>query len=1155
MAVKQDKSPFCAANIECQRGICFNGNGQIARAWRSLMVLSAQASWNVAKGIRNRGRQYFLRGAVQILHGDADAVEASVQGSDEYYVTLERDKKSLTVYCTCPYYQKYLDACKHIWATMLAAEHKGLLAGTGYTGKVGLDYLDGQADQLLERDEDDYDSDQWQEDDEQDAARAVLRLPSPRRRRDRDRPGPSSWKQHLDTLRLSLLQTAPSLDGWPRGHEILYLIDLPATMKDHGLVVDIVQRQPKHDGTWGKVKAVKMQLQHIDSLPDPNDRQIVSLLNEPKEQDHYWAGSGYRVLPSRYVLAQALAEVLVPRLCQTGRCCWRRTPDDEAMQPLQWDDGEAWELCLQVRPNETGKQLVVGGVLRRGAEQMPLATPELLTAGGFVFVGGRVARLQDGGAFAWIALFREQKSFSVPVKDKDALLEQLLGLPRLPRLDLPEDLRFEEVAPVPRPRLRVRKPPAQSWGRNWLVGELSFDYDGTTVLAHRPGEVVYQFDTRRLIRRAVEAEHAAREKLVQVGFRPSYYEQADLELAPRNLPRVVRTLLQEGWLVEAEGKLYRRPGAIQIEVNSGIDWFELHGSVQFGDTTARLPELLAALKRGEDLVRLDDGSYGMLPEDWLKKYGVLAGLGTAHDGHLRFSKCQVGLLDALLTAQSEVNCDEVFAKAREELHNFEGIAPADPPGGFSGKLRGYQRDGLGWLYFLQQFGFGGCLADDMGLGKTVQVLALLEARRAARTQKHARKNGTLVKPGPSLVVVPRSLVFNWVQEAARFTPKLRVLDHTGIGRLPPGAHFNDYDVILTTYGTLRRDALHFKDVKFDYCILDEGQAIKNAKTDSAKAVRLLQGDHRLVLSGTPIENHLGELWSLFDFLNPGMLGRASVLQLGGAGARNPSPETRTLLAKALRPFILRRTKDQVAKDLPQKLEQTLFCELEPAQRKCYDELRDHFRRELLGKIEHGGINKFKIQILEALLRLRQAACHPGLIDKERIGEPSAKLDMLLPQLAEVLEEGHKALVFSQFTSMLAIVRDRLDQEKITYEYLDGRTRRRGDKVERFQNDPNCKLFLVSLKAGGLGLNLTAAEYVFLLDPWWNPAVEAQAIDRAHRIGQTRPVFAYRLIARDTVEEKVLELQQSKRALADAIISADNSLIRNLGKEDLELLLS
>jgi SNF2 family DNA or RNA helicase len=394
-------------------------------------------------------------------------------------------------------------------------------------------------------------------------------------------------------------------------------------------------------------------------------------------------------------------------------------------------------------------------------------------------------------------------------------------------------------------------------------------------------------------------------------------------------------------------------------------------------------------------------------------------------------------------------------------------------------------------------------------------------------------------------------VFNWKQEAARFTPQLRVLDYTGAER--NGDDFRAYDFVLTTYGTLRRDVPRMQETEFDYLVLDEAQAVKNAATESSKAVRLLRGRNRLALSGTPIENHLGELWTLFEFLNPGMLGTAGVFKLGAA--RNPDPDTRRLLAHALRPFILRRTKQQVASELPPKTEQTVYCEMDPGQRKLYSELRQHYRNTLLRRVDDQGMAKSKIQVLEALLRLRQAACHPGLIDKARAAEPSAKLEVLIEQLREVIDECHKALVFSQFTSMLTIVRERLDAANITYEYLDGATADRQARVERFQNDPQCRLFLISLKAGGLGLNLTAADYVFLLDPWWNPAVESQAIDRAHRIGQTQQVFAYRLIAKDTVEEKVLELQNSKRDLAAAIITEDNSVIRTLKREDLELLLS
>ena len=430
----------------------------------------------------------------------------------------------------------------------------------------------------------------------------------------------------------------------------------------------------------------------------------------------------------------------------------------------------------------------------------------------------------------------------------------------------------------------------------------------------------------------------------------------------------------------------------------------------------------------------------------------------------------------------------------------------------------------------------------MGVGKTPQVLAMLEKRRA-------------LGKGASLVVVPRSLIFNWKEEAARFTPQLKVLDHSGAERDKSQALFAENNVVLTTYGAMLRDVTTLREFRFDYAILDEAQAIKNAASESAKAARLLQAEHRLVMTGTPIENHLGELWSLFEFLNPGMLGAASLFQNTAKNARAVDEATRSVMARALRPFILRRTKGQVAKELPERIEQTIHCELEGEQKKLYMELRDFYRAKLLGKGAGKDFNKAKIQVLEALLRLRQAACHPGLIDKKRVGESSAKLDTLLERLNEVTQEGHKALVFSQFTSLLAIVRKRLDDAGVVYEYLDGDTRDRQACVKRFQEDPKCPVFLISLKAGGTGLNLTAAEYVFLLDPWWNPAVEAQAIDRAHRIGQARTVVACRLIAQGTVEERVLELQKGKRELAEAIIGEDNRLIGNLQPEDLELLLS
>jgi SNF2 family DNA or RNA helicase len=354
---------------------------------------------------------------------------------------------------------------------------------------------------------------------------------------------------------------------------------------------------------------------------------------------------------------------------------------------------------------------------------------------------------------------------------------------------------------------------------------------------------------------------------------------------------------------------------------------------------------------------------------------------------------------------------------------------------------------------------------------------------------------------------------------------------------------------------LRLDLSELIDHGFSTVILDEAQAIKNATTASAKAARLLRGHHRLALTGTPIENHLGELWSLFEFLNPGFLGPAAAFGKAMSPAGRVERLDLELVARAMRPFILRRTKEQVAPELPEKVEQTIHCDLEPPQRRFYDDLRRHYRQTLLTSVAAKGLARSKMQVLEALLRLRQAASHVALVDPARGGEPSAKFDVLLSRLREIADEGHKALVFSQFTTLLGLLRGRLADEQITFEYLDGRTRDRAERVERFETDQGCPVFLISLKAGGVGLNLTAADYVFLLDPWWNPAVEAQAIDRAHRIGQTRHVFAYRLITRDTVEEKIAELQSSKKQLADALLDPDAGLLRTLQPEDLEWLLS
>ncbi len=1083
---------------------------------------------HVSSRTRAKGLDYFRSGGVIEMAGGEWTAHAVVRGTREYRVDLLRESGTdrFTASCECPYYADRAEICKHIWAALLEAERRGLLAGDG-------SILPGATLEPEYRPP-------------PDVARSGSAVLAPG---GRSVVKPPAWERFLAEIGQDVAAAERALPA-PRfsSGEIVYGIDVRDTLTGRGTVINVLFRQRRKNGAWTKPKGVNLTPIEAEHLAEPADRDILSLLMGAGNPWSY--GSTYEAgFPrSRYVLNGPLEDRILPMIARSGRGHLDRIGDQQGHFPFTWDDGPPWRFDLAMHPDERNNLIRVDGAfVRPNGERLELQEPVLLLSRGFLFTRTTMAKLEVEGGFAWIARLRTFGPISIPSDQSTALLE-MVARSGLDPIALPPELRYEVVEGTPRPRVRVGRPdrPNPYALRQDLRATVQFDYGGA-IVEGMPGASAYDAANRRLVRRDRLAEQTAIDRLHQLGFRYtwSHFESRQLlGISPDQFPRVVHTLVSEGWRVEAEGRPFRSAVGMRLEVSSGIDWFDLHGEVDFGDgRSAPFPQLLAAVARGEDVVVLDDGSVGLLPEEWLRRYATIAGFGTADGNAIRFGRSQAALLDALLAAQPAITYDETFARLRAELHTFNGIQAVDPPASFQGTLREYQRDALGWFDFLRRFRFGGCLADDMGLGKTVMVLALLESRRQA--------NPTGERPA-SIVVVPRSLVFNWRDEAARFAPKLKVVDYTGTLRDP--AAIERADLVLTTYGTLRRDAAALHAIEFDYAILDEAQAIKNATTASAKAARLLRARHRLALSGTPIENHLGELWSLFEFLNPGLLGSAKAFQRASSG-RTRGDESLEWLSRAVRPFILRRTKEQVAPELPRRTEQTLQCELEGAQRRHYDELRAHYRETLLARIARDGVNRSKMQILEALLRLRQAACHSGLIDPGRAHESSAKFDVLIPRLLEVIAEGHKALVFSQFTSLLALLRPRLEALGVTYEYLDGRTRDRAARVDRFQSDPACPLFLISLKAGGLGLNLTAAEYVFLLDPWWNPAVEAQAIDRAHRIGQSRHVFAYRLLARDTVEEKVAELQQTKRDLADAILSADGGLVRSLKAEDLEMLLS
>ncbi|NUQ63623.1 MAG: SNF2 helicase associated domain-containing protein [Pirellulales bacterium] len=1131
------------------------------------MSFAKSCAWEFDREEQSRGKSHFDRGRVALERSadhSACAVVADKSVGFETFVDWSDARAGfIEVRCACSTFDEE-GVCEHIWATMLAADAKGIGPQSG-PRKLYIVEADSPDSEPEDEDFDDPDDeDFWERSSLH--GHGGLRSPfaGPGARQSR---GASGWQNRLSAVFQGNQSSSPGdvIQSLEKPREAWYVLDVTSSLPRDRLAIKLLQREARQTGEFGKLKHLKLRKSEIRRFPLTEDREMLRLLLANAEADDGFLGGDnrsrygyygrYEPATSGVALSAEAYEQVLPKLSATGRFVWML--DSTGQDPerdrrtVTWDGGPPWRLRLTVEADDQKKRWRFVGQLVREAEAGPvsLKTPVLLLSGGLVLMDDRLARLDAGDDFGWIAALRDGPAIEVPYKDRGELMSRLWQLPKRPEMVLPANLRWEEVRVAPQGRLTVRSS-KKKYGPQGVCGDVEFRYGGKTIRPRDASAGTFDAETGQVLVRDPMKERELLVFLAQRGAQPADRRadrEHDVWIRTQQFAGLVDALVAAGWEVEAEGRLFRKPGQCRMSVTSGIDWFDLDGTFDFDGVSATLPDLLAAIRRGEKYVRLGDGSHGLLPQEWLTRFGPLADLGSSEDGCIRFRPSQALLLDALLAAQEQVSVDGRFDEVRKKLRSFSGVMPKAEPRGFCGELRAYQKEGHGWLHFLREFHLGGCLADDMGLGKTVQVLALLQARRMRPKDGGGRR-------APSLAVVPRSLVFNWLEEAQRFTPNLRVLDYTGPQREGLLDRLDDYDLLVTTYGTMHRDITKLKDVCFDYAILDEAQAIKNAQSQRAKACRLLQADHRLAMTGTPVENHLGELWSLFEFLNPGMLGSSAAFQKISK-TTSVGSEDLAILRRALAPFILRRTKGQVLAELPEKSEQTLYCDLEGKQRKHYNELRDYYRKMLSERIQNMGMAKAKIHVLEALLRLRQAACHPGLLDKKRLDDPSVKLDTLLEQLREVIDEGHKVLVFSQFTSFLSIVRRRLDAEGIVYEYLDGQTRNRQERVHRFQNDPACPLFLISLKAGGHGLNLTAADYVFILDPWWNPAVEAQAVDRTHRIGQTRHVFAYRLIARDTVEEKVVELQKTKRDLAEAIVSADSNVLRNLTAEDLEMLLS
>jgi non-specific serine/threonine protein kinase len=747
--------------------------------------------------------------------------------------------------------------------------------------------------------------------------------------------------------------------------------------------------------------------------------------------------------------------------------------------------------------------------------------------------------------YSYVKSFSEEEmkiSFS---KDEYQLFisDFLAKLPIFPYLEFPEGIAVQELTQVSGKRIYLEEMDEQ------LVVSLSILYNNVEVSFNQNNEQFLHYDKKTnhiiRIRRRREVEEKIRDEVVASsiiedtpGLFYANYEAA-LDWLFDGLPKLV----QAGFEVMGEESLVRfrvrrHNPTISTSFSSETDWFDLHLEIDFDGVSLTLAELKKALQKQKRYVRLRDGSIARLPERLIQKFQYLIEFGQTNEKSIRLRDHHLSFVDRLLTESEHKQYDEISQGKLKKLDGFSKIKNYNLPKNLKGELRDYQRAGFNWLNFLKEFTFGGVLADDMGLGKTVQTLALV--------QNEINKNKI-----PILIVAPTSVLFNWQREIEKFTPGIDYILHYGTKRTRDVRRLRKKPLILTTYGHLRRDISFLSEIDFHYVVLDESQNIKNPQSDTAQAARNLLAKNRLALTGTPIENNTMELWSQFSFLSPGLLGNQNFFKDNFMRPieKEQNNDVAATLKRLIFPFILRRTKEEVVKELPPKVENIIFSPMSEAQQKIYDQVRDTFRNTIISEIESRGLDKTKMRILEGLTKLRQVSCHPQLVDAT-FQDEAGKFEALKLMIDEIISENHKVLVFSQFVRMLTIVREYLEEQAIDYSYLDGSTRDRAAVVDRFQDEKDVRIFLISLKAGGFGLNLTAADYVIHYDPWWNPAVEMQASDRAHRIGQTKKVFTYKLIAKDSVEEKILALQQHKKELVRQIITTEGGFFKSLSKDDI-----
>lgn len=755
-----------------------------------------------------------------------------------------------------------------------------------------------------------------------------------------------------------------------------------------------------------------------------------------------------------------------------------------------------------------------------------------------------------------VELFRENGRIRIPASQWDTYLQDyLLPLSKQYQIQFDTSLLAEVDDIVPECRVFLKEV-----GETFII-QPGFAYHGQEVEWNDDNRITMQEGNKVLIiHRNKEAEQQFVEKLsgLHTNFSQptnnNYFFLKAKDALKNNWFFLFFDALKEmnvrvfGFENLKNFKFSAHKPVTNLQISSGIDWFDAQIEVVYGDQKVSIRDIKQALASKQNYVQLADGSLGLLPEEWLKKYSLLFKIGEEKDkGALKLSKYNFSVIDELFEFIDDDAILMELEQKRRKLLQFDEIRNIALPDNLRATLRPYQESGFQWLNYLDEVKWGGILADDMGLGKTIQALTFI--------QHYKNKNGKCL----ALVVCPTTLIYNWENEIRKFTPTITYHIHHGPARLKSIEELQKFDILITTYGTLRSDVQTLMKMELDYVVLDESQAIKNPQSKVTKAAQLLNTRNKLALSGTPMQNNTFDIYAQMNFLNPGMLGSVDFFRNEFATPidKFQDEERKDHLRKLIYPFILRRTKEQVAKELPEKIETVIFCEMDAEQRHIYDAYRNSYRSRILGVIEDQGMERSQLTILQGLMKLRQICDSPAILNEaEQYPNHSVKLHELTREMSENISN-HKVLVFSQFLGMLGLIREKLQHMKIPFEYFDGSTSatERERAIQNFQQNEDCRVFLISLKAGGVGLNLTAADYVYIVDPWWNPAVEQQAIDRTHRIGQTKNIFAYRMICKDTVEEKILQLQERKKSLVKEIIADDTGFVKKLTKEDVLYLFS